>query len=54
MRALQEKVAPTRREEARSKEDEKAEKKEIERRKVEYTRDAMALQQLVEPIGGGK
>jgi hypothetical protein len=54
MRALREKVAPTRREASRSKEDEKAEKKELERRKVEHTRDAMALQQLVEPIGGGK
>ena len=64
MRALREKVAPRKEEEPASqpskerKEDDKvkdvAEKKEAERRKVEQTRDVMALEQLVESNGSGK
>jgi hypothetical protein len=45
MRALREKVAPR-------KEDE--DKKETERKKVEGTRDVMALEQLVEANGKDK
>jgi hypothetical protein len=56
MRALREKVGP-RSDDATistSKEEDKAEKKEAERRKVEQARAVMALEQLVEPNGTGK
>jgi hypothetical protein len=65
MRALREKVAPRKEEESpvvsqppskETKEDkakEVAEKKEVERRKVEQTRDVMALEQLVESKSNG-
>jgi hypothetical protein len=57
MRALREKVGPRRENEDRSpvnkedtdkSKDKEADKKEAERRKVEQTRDVMALEQLVE------
>jgi len=67
MRALREKVAPRKEEEPApssqssketAKEDDKVkevvDKKEVERRKVEQTRDVMALEQLVESNGQGK
>lgn len=66
MRALREKVAPRKEEESpvvsqppskETKEEDKAkevaEKKEVERRKVEQTRDVMALEQLVESKSNG-
>ena len=67
MRALREKVAPRKEEEPAAssqssketaKEEDKVkevvDKKEVERRKVEQTRDVMALEQLVESNGQGK
>jgi len=67
MRALREKVAPRKEEEPAAssqsskeaaKEDDKVkevvDKKEVERKKVEQTRDVMALEQLVESNGQGK